>query len=85
VTPNRREFLATAAVAAGGCAPVALAMGGESTPPRLVFAGVDDLGLPAEARADLESFAEPVLRDVAWLAELPLEGVDPAFVFVPRG
>lgn len=81
--PNRRTFLGLA-VAAGAGASVALAAG-EAAPRPAGFAGVDDLGLPAEARADLEAFAQPVLREVAWLAELALDGVDPAFVFVPRG
>lgn len=82
-TRDRREFL-VAAVVAGAGLPAALAAG-ETAPRRPAFAGVDDLGLPAEARADLEAFAEPVLRDVSWLSELPLDTIDPAFVFVPRG
>ena len=40
---------------------------------------------PLNTPADLEAFAEPVLRDVAYLAELPLDGLEPAFVYVPRG
>ncbi len=79
---DRRDFL-IAALAGGAGASSA---GAQDTPRTKspAFASVDDLGLTPETRADLETFAEPVLREVAYLAELPLDGVDPAFVFVPR-
>jgi len=79
--PGRRRFLAAAAL--GGVAPFVGAA--EGTRPRATFAAVDDLALDAETRADLEAFAQPVLQEAAWLEELPLDDVDPAFVFVPRG
>jgi hypothetical protein len=81
---GRRAFLGK--VAALGAVPLAGPVAGDQTgasaAPRLA---VDDLGLPPEVRADLASFAEPVLREAAWLEELPLDGALPAFVFVPRG
>ncbi len=82
---DRRDFLIAALT--GGTAAAASTVTGQGTPvPRPPgFAGVHDLGLSPEARADLEAFAEPVLRDVAYLAELPLDGLEPAFVYVPRG
>lgn len=83
---GRRRFL-TQVTVLGGLAP--LAAQAETQAPaadrRVTFAAVDDLGLDLAQRADLEQFAEPVLRDAAFLEELPLDDVNPAFVFVPRG
>jgi hypothetical protein len=42
------------------------------------------LNLPPDVLADLKSFAEPVLAQARYLEELPLQGVDPGFVFVPK-
>jgi hypothetical protein len=78
---GRRDFLTSLAL--GGAAPFATPSVGAAE--RVTFAAVDDLGLDAARRADLEAFAQPVLQEAAWLEELPLEDVDPAFVFVPRG
>jgi hypothetical protein len=78
---GRRSFLTSLAL--GGVAPFATPSAGAEPPS--TFAAVDDLGLDAARRADLEAFAQPVLQEAAWLAELPLEDVDPAFVFIPRG
>ena len=79
--PGRRQFLTAAAL--GGLLPFAEPAEGPRGRP--TFAAVDDLGLEPAQRADLESFAQPVLQEAAWLEELPLDDVDPAFVFVPRG
>ncbi|HUG54804.1 MAG TPA: hypothetical protein VMR21_14440 [Vicinamibacteria bacterium] len=79
---GRRRFLKSV-TALGGV--VSLPTLAEAARPHLCFAGVDDLGLEAAQRADLEAFARPVLEEAAWLEELPLDDVDPAFVFVPRG
>ncbi len=43
-----------------------------------------DLNLPPEVLADLEAFAQVVIRDVKYLDELDLEGIGYAFTFVPR-
>jgi hypothetical protein len=87
---NRRTFLAaapTAAVAADAFA------GGLATPPPQTAPSetatarpglaIDALELDAATRADLEAFAEPVLRETRWLDDLPLENVAPAFAFRP--
>lgn len=79
--PGRRQFLTS--VALGGLVP--FAGPAEGTRGRPTFAAVDDLGLEPTQRADLETFAQPVLQEAAWLEELPLDDIDPAFVFVPRG
>jgi hypothetical protein len=79
---SRRRFL-TSVTALGSVAPFATPSDGAER--RATFAAVDDLGLDPAQRADLESFAQPVLQEAAWLEELPLDDVDPAFVFVPRG
>jgi hypothetical protein len=82
--PSRRDFVA--ALAALGCAspsaagvapPSSNRPGGHGLP-------IYDLNLPPEVLADLEAFAQEVIRDVRYLDELPLEDVPPAFVFVPR-
>jgi hypothetical protein len=78
---TRRAFLASAAVA-GAVAPGAASAQGRPQPSPLA---IDALRLEPAVRADLEAFAEPVLRDTAYLAELPLENVSPAFRFVPPG
>lgn len=80
--PSRRKFLGAGVLAGAGAARALTAANVQ--PPLAHFTGLDDLGLPADVRVDVESFAQPVLRDVACLAELPLDGVNPAFVFVPR-
>ncbi len=80
--PDRRRFL-TSVTALGGLA--AFTASAQEAGRCVSFAAVDDLGLDPAQRADLERFAEPVLREVAWLDELPLDDVNPAFVFVPRG
>jgi hypothetical protein len=80
--PSRRHFL-TSVAALGGIAPFAAPA--EGIRERPTFVAVDDLGLEPAQRADLEAFAQPVLQEAAWLEELPLDDVDPAFVFVPRG
>lgn len=41
---------------------------------------IDALDLDAATRADLEAFAQPVLRETRWIDELPLDGVQPAFL-----
>lgn len=45
---------------------------------------IRELNLPADVLADLASFAEPVLEQARYLNELPLEGIAPGFVFIPR-
>jgi hypothetical protein len=79
---SRRDFVALLATL--GCAPGLSAespdvnrASGHSLP-------IYDLGLPPDVLADLEVFAQEVIRDVRYLDELPLEDVAPAFVFVPR-
>jgi hypothetical protein len=79
---SRRRFL-TSVTALGGVVP--LGTPAEEARRAVSFAAVDDLGLDAAQRADLEAFAQPVLKEAAYLEELPLDDVDPAFVFVPRG
>ncbi len=79
---GRRRFL-TSVTALGGLAPFAAPA--QEADRRVTFAAVDDLGLDPAQRADIERFAEPVLKEAAWLDELPLDDVNPAFVFVPRG
>jgi hypothetical protein len=84
--PDRRRFLTSLTL--GGLAPLAAPLATDATAEaaaRATFAAVDDLGLEPAVRADLEAFAQPVLQEAAWLEELPLDDVDPAFVFVPRG
>lgn len=76
---SRRGFLASA-MAAGALVPGLAA--GQPRGPRPALA-IDALGLDAETRADLETFARPVLREAAWLDELSLDGIGPAFVFLP--
>ena len=44
---------------------------------------IDELQLPPELLAELERQAEPVLKQAALLAELPLDDVPPAFRFHP--
>ena len=78
---TRRTFLSSAAVA-GAVLPHTIA--GQSQPRRSAL-GIDALGLDPAIRADLEEFAVPVLRETAYLAELPLDGISPAFTFVPPG
>jgi hypothetical protein len=45
---------------------------------------IHELNLPADVLADLESFSEPVLAQALYLKELPLQGVEPGFVFIPK-
>lgn len=47
-------------------------------PPRL------NLQLGAQELRDLEAAGDRALREAGWLAELPLDGVLPAFLFRPR-
>ena len=77
---SRRGFLASAL--AVGALPSAAASAAPTTW-GLQTAGraIDALGLDAATRAELEVFAQPVLRETAWLAELPLDEFAPAFVF----
>lgn len=82
VNKSRRSFVG--AVAVLGWSPLLASPG----PPQAKQAGplaVHDLGLPPDVFADLESFAEPLLREARWLDELPLDDVEPAFAFVPHG
>ncbi len=78
---SRRGFLSSA-MAVGAV----VTTGGQEveTRRRPTFA-VDGLGLDPAARADLEAFAEPILREAAWLDDLPLDHVSPAFRFSPEG
>lgn len=78
---SRRRFLASAAAVGAVVSPGAQQV---ASGPRPAFA-VDALGLAPAARADLEAFAEPVLREAAWLDDLPLDHVSPAFRFSPEG
>lgn len=84
---SRRGFLASAvavgAVAAGPTSAVADQAAVASSAPQPTLA-IDALGLDAATRADLEAFAHPVLREAAWLAELPLGDIAPAFRFAPE-
>jgi hypothetical protein len=45
---------------------------------------IRDLHLPPELRQDLEQRAQRALQEAHWLEELPLDGVDPGFVFHVR-
>jgi hypothetical protein len=47
-------------------------------------AAIDELKLPSEVLARLEHGVTDVLEDARWLEELPLDGLNPGFVFVPR-
>ncbi len=78
---TRRTFLSSTALV-GAVLPQAVA--GQSGTQRSAL-GIDALGLDPAIRADIEQFAEPVLRETAYLAELPLDDISPAFVFVPPG
>lgn len=78
---TRRGFLAST-VTFGAVVSQASVLEGRQ--PRSAF-GIDALGLDPATRADLESFAQAVLRETAWLDELPLDNVSPAFRFVPPG
>lgn len=84
---SRRGFLAST-VAAGALA--ARDPGVETHETGVAASGqqsalaIDALGLDPATRADLEAFAQPVLREAAWLAELPLDNVAPAFRFAPE-
>lgn len=81
-THSRRDFVALLATL--GCAP---GMAAESLD---VNSGsghnlpIYDLNLPPAVLADLEAFAQEMIRDVRYLDELQLEGAGYAFVFVPR-
>jgi hypothetical protein len=45
---------------------------------------VSGLRLPPQLESDLRSRAEAAIQEAKWLEELPLENVDPGFVFIPR-
>jgi hypothetical protein len=62
--------------------PAAPGPAASSASARPVFA-VDLLGLDPATRTDLETLAQPVLREARWLDELPLDDVRPAFTFDP--
>ena len=83
---TRRHFIAAASVVPATTlaidAPGTQARPAAGEPPRAGLA-IDVLGLDAATRADLEAFAQPVLREARWLAELPLDGIRPAFAFTP--
>lgn len=77
---TRRGFLmVTAAVAAVPNGATAQTPPAPPDPPRAGLA-IDALDLDAPTRADLENFAQPVLRETRWIDELPLDGVQPAFL-----
>lgn len=76
---TRRGFLASA-MAAGAMVPASATAAPQS--PRATLP-IDVLGLDAATRADVEAFAEPVLRETRWLDELPLDTVPFAFRFEP--
>lgn len=86
---TRRRFLAAAPSAA--LAADVFAGPGESprqAPPAAIDPArpglaIDRLGLDAATRADLEAFAQPVLRETRWLDDLPIDEVTPAFFFHP--
>jgi hypothetical protein len=84
----RRSFLKLAAAGGAAIGVPATFVGAQPAttvvPPRSAT-GLDGLNLDVETRADIERFADVVLRDVASVSELPLEKVDLPFVFVPRG
>jgi hypothetical protein len=48
------------------------------------YAGVDELKIPSEVLAQLEQNVPGVLEQARWLEELPLDGLAPGFVFIPR-
>jgi hypothetical protein len=70
---SRRDFTVILLVLAG------VVSGSPAVPGR----PIDELELPPEILAELQRQAEPVLRQAKILAELPLEGVAPAFHFHP--
>jgi hypothetical protein len=81
---SRRDFVARLATL--GCASTP---GASAEPPDVTRASghglpIYDLHLPPDVLADLEVFAQEVIRDVRYLDELPLEDVAPGFIFVPR-
>jgi len=47
-------------------------------------AAITKLKLPPEALAQLEHSARSVQEEARWLEELPLDGLAPGFVFIPR-
>lgn len=78
---SRRGFLGATL---GGSALISPAFATDPGQPRPA-SSVDALGLDPASLADLEAFAAPVLREAARLHELPLDGVMPAFRFLPDG
>jgi hypothetical protein len=72
-----RKLTRRAAVTAAILVPgVALASG--DTP------AIGALRLPPELETDLRKRAEVAIQEARWLEELPLDDVDPGFVFTPR-
>ncbi|GEM_PF-6433737 len=80
---NRRKFakrlaiLGAAPMAAARPTPAARDAESECLP-------IHELKLPPDVFADLKSYARPVLAQARYLEQLPLQGVEPGFVFVPR-
>ena len=79
--PTRRKFARQLAMLGG--APMAAAAPGPAKVETECLA-IHELNLPPDVFADLKSFAEPVLSQARYLEELPLQGRDPGFVFVPK-
>lgn len=79
--PTRRTFLSSTALVGAVLPQVPAGQSG----PQVSALGIDALGLDPATRSDIEQFAQPVLRETAYLAELPLDGISPAFTFVPPG
>ncbi len=83
---SRRRFLASTLTAGALSSPSAVVRAQETVSAardQRAQLAIDALGLDPATRADLEAFAQPVLREAAWLAELPLDTVNPAFRFAP--
>jgi hypothetical protein len=70
-----RRSVAAMAAALSVAAPV----GAQDVPPP-----VRDLQLPPELRAEIDQRARRAIEEARWLEELPLDGVDPGFVFSPE-
>lgn len=79
---SRRDFVAALATLGSVPSPASEALAAERGTGHDL--PIYDLNLSPAVLADLEAFAQDVIRDVRYLDELQLEGTGYAFVFAPR-